>query len=314
VGNPPLFFWALEPLTDRDFGPVGIAWGIFLYALAAGGFLILLGHLGWRKRAVPVLIFLLMPQVFLGPFYGNVIELVFFVLAAAVALSRRYPYAAGSLLVFAWMKPPVALPIALLIILFHARDRVKVAGGFVGATLVALAATVAATGGHSLAMWIGGMLRYSRDITLEPDISSLAGLYVRSAGSNLRWGLGALGILSAIVLTVIVLRRSWPFTQAPALTIGWLWLVWFLVSPYGHFFDQILLTLPILAFMGRDGEFVTRRNQAVCLYLLFFSLVLIQWAPGGVQLLSLPLVVVAVALALESRSSGSKQYVGREVS
>jgi hypothetical protein len=314
VGNPPLFFWALEPLTDRGFGPIGIAWGIFLYALAAGGFLILLRHLGWRKRAVPFLIFLLMPQVFLGPFYGNVVELVFFTLAAALALSRRYPYAAGSLLVFAWMKPPVALPIAILIILFHARDKMKVAAGFIGATLVGVAATITATGTHSLAMWFGGMLRYSRDVTQEPDISSLAGLYVRSAGSNLRLGLGGLGVLTAIVLTVIMLKRSRSFIQAPALAIGWLWLLWFLMSPYAHFFDQILLTLPILAFMGRDGNFVTRRNQAVCLYLLFFSLFLIQWAPEGVQLLSLPLVAVAVALELEARTSRSMQYVGQEAS
>jgi hypothetical protein len=121
-----------------------------------------------------------------------------------------------------------------------------------------------------------------------------------------------LGVLSAIVVTVIMLRRRQSFTQAPALAFGWLWLLWFLVSPYAHFFDQILLTLPILVFMGRDGEFVTRRNQAVCLYLLFFSLFLIQWAPDGVQLLSLPLVVVAVALELEGITARSVQYVGRE--
>jgi hypothetical protein len=313
VGNPPLFFWVLGPIAGLPFGAAGLAWGGLLLLVSAAGFLILLNHLGWRHHLVPLLIFLAMPQVFLGAFYGNVVGFVFLSLAASVALARRYPYVAGSVMVVAWLKPPVALPIALLIVLFQSRQRRKVVVGFAAASALALCATVATTGAHSLGMWVGGLIRYSRDVTLEPDISSLAGLYVRNAPVDMRWGLGALALLSAAVLTVVMFRRLSGGPIQPELAAGWLWILWFLATPYAHFFDQILLTLPVLAFLGRDGFLVTRRDQVITLYLIFFSLVFIEWAPHGIQLLSLPLVAIIFALEKASRQAraaeGDATYV-----
>jgi hypothetical protein len=303
VGNPPLFFWALAPVTGLSFSQAGLAWGLLLYLVSAAGFLLLLQYLGWRNRLIPLLIFLAMPQVFLGAFYGNVVALVFLAISCSVVLARRYPYIAGAALVLAWMKPPVALPVALLIVLFHARDRVRMVAGFVAASAVALLATVAATGAHSLGLWVGGLLRYQRDVTLEPGISSIAGLYVRSATSDFRWTMGALAVLSAAVLTAVMFRRLGRWEARPEIAAGWLYVLWFLATPYAHFFDQILLTLPVLAFFGRDGALIARRNQVITLYLLFFSLVFIEWAPLGLQLLCLPLVAITLALELASRSA-----------
>jgi Glycosyltransferase family 87 len=199
------------------------------------------------------------------------------------------------------MKPPVALPIAMLIVLFHTRRHLRILAGFATASAVALLATVIATGAHSLGLWVGGMLRYSRDITQEPDISSLAGLYVRSLTADFRIGIGALAIVSACVLTAVMVRRLNRVQTRPEVAAGWLWLLWFLATPYAHFFDEILFTLPVLAFMGNNGELVSRRNQAIVLYMLFFSLIFIEWAPQGIQLLSLPLVVVTLALEIAGR-------------
>jgi hypothetical protein len=304
VGNPPLFFWALSPLTGLPFGRVGLGWAISLYLLSAAGFLLLLRYLGWRNRLIPLVIFLAMPQVFLGAFYGNVVAIVFFAVSLAVALARRYPCAAGALLVLAWMKPPVALPVAALVFLFHARERGKLVVGFVAATTCLVVASAVATGAHSLGMWVGGMLRYSRDVTAEPDIASLAGLYVRPLSADLRLGIGSLVVLGAVAVTAVMFRRLKTSGARPELVAGWLWLVWFLATPYAHFFDEIMFTLPVLAMMGRDGRLVTRRPQAVTLYLLFLSLIFIEWAPQGVQLLSLPLVLVMLTLGLATRGAG----------
>ncbi len=119
VGNPPLFFWALEPLPSRPFQPVALAGILVLYLLSIDGFMAALYRFGWKRYTLAALCFILMPQVVLGMFNGNVIGLVFAGIGLSLALAPRYPALAGALLSVAWLKPPVALPIVLLIAAFH---------------------------------------------------------------------------------------------------------------------------------------------------------------------------------------------------
>lgn len=300
VGNPPLLYWAIRPLVDADFVPAAYASLFGLYLLSALGFLAILRYLGWKSRVVPLLIFLLMPQVVLGAFYGNVIGLVFAALGGALLLSERYPLLAGALMTLAWLKPPVALPIVLLLGLFHVRHRIAYWAAFGVATLGLLGLTVATTGVHSLGLWIHGLLRYSNDVAIQPDLISLAGLYVRWMPAPGRLALEGLTLAAALAATWIALRRA-PSGGMSLLAAAPLWVMWLLAAPYGHFFDEVLLAIPMAAFAGRDGCRITFRPAATALYLLFLSLFLISWMPGGVHLLAVPLVFVAI-LILQSRT------------
>jgi Glycosyltransferase family 87 len=296
VGNPPLLFWALEPLTDKPLTASALACMALLGLSTLGGFLLLLGYLGWTARVVPSLVFLLMPQTVLGIYEANAIGLVFAGIAVAIVLADRNPWLAGAFLTAAWLKPPVGLPIALMVILFISGRRQKVATSFGVATALFALLTLLATGAESIRQWINGMAGYSNAITTSPAVSSLSGLYVRWAPGGARLVLEAATVLLAIGLTAFVWRTQAWKEGVPGLAVGWLWLAWFLAAPYAHFYDEILLTLPLMALLGPNGERLSERGPVLALYLTFFSLLLVSWAPGGVQLLCVPLLAIACVL------------------
>lgn len=294
VGNPPLFFWLLEPSAGAPFQRVAWEWMAALEAAALLGFLMLLRYLHWNATIVPSIIFLLMPPVVFGAFYGNVIGFVFLAICLSLILLRRFPEVAGAFMVLAWLKPPVALPIVLLVWLFLVPRPRRFLGGFAAATAAALALTLVATGEASLVHWVGGLLGYAHDMAVQPDVASLAGLYVLWAPASIRLLVGTAVLAAAAVLTVwtwLDLRRH---PRDPIDASSWLWFVWLLATPYAHFFDLILLTLPVLVLLHHNGEFVARRGPAVVLYLMFFSLLFIQPTPFRVYLLPFPILAAAV--------------------
>jgi hypothetical protein len=283
-------------LTGLTFQPVALAWMFGLYLLSALGCVLCLRVLGWTAWLVPTALFLLLPQVVTGAFYGNVIGVVFAGIGGALAIARRHPLPAGALLAVAWLKPPVALPLALLIVLFHTGSRRATAAGFGIASLALLAVTLVTTGAGSLGIWVSGLLRYSRDMAIQPDVASLAGLYVRWAPTGVRLGVEALVLLAALALTALVWRLHRAKQMVPVAAVAWLWFVWFLATPYAHFFDEMLLTVAFLTLLGFNGRDLVRPMPALSLYLLFFSLLLISWTPYHAYLLALPLLVIAALL------------------
>lgn len=302
VGNPPLLFWALRPLTRLPFQTVAYAWMVGLYILAALGFILLLVSLGWRHTLLPTLLFLLMPQVVLGVFYGNVVAVVFFGVCVALAMARPHPVLAGVALSLAWLKPPVGLPIVLLVVLYHGPRNLRLLRGFAVGSIGLLALNLLAAGPGMLALWVQGLAAYSRDVAASPAIASFAGLYVRLVPHGVRLGIGILSVAVGMTFTALVWHRQ---RQArgtvPWNAVGWLWPLWFLAMPYAHFFDEILLAAPIVALMGADGRYLARREPVIALYMTFASLLLISSAPFNVQLLWLPLVAVLLVLFLLRR-------------
>ena len=292
VGNPPLLYWAMRPLLRLDFVPTALASLAALYLLAAIGFLCTLRYFGWSSRVVPMIVFLLMPQVLLGAFYGNVIGIVFAAIGIALVLSRRHAALAGAVMCFAWLKPPVALPVVLIVGLFCVRPRWRYFMGFSVATVGAAALTVAACGLNSLGLWVHGLLRYSNDMAIQPDLISLAGLYVHWMPAGPRLALEGLTLAAAAAVTAVVWQRQRAGSDGNL--VASLWLMWILASPYGHFFDEVLLAVPMVAFLGRNGWRTPFPPQAATLYLVFFSLFFISWAPHGVYLLPIPLVIAGI--------------------
>lgn len=295
AGNPPLFYWALEPLTRMPFRSAALSWIAAMFALAGLGFLACLNYLGWTKRTFPLLLFLLLPQVALGACYGNVYALVFAALSASLALLRRHPLLAGLLLASGWLKPQLVFPLVLLIVLFHPPYRRRLLAGFGVATGALLGLTMVALGWHSMELWFQGLTSWSHDIGLQPNMASLAGLYAGWAPYRLQMILTAFILALASAMTI----RTWK-VQGQALALpsvsAWLWVVWFLATPYAHFPDEILLTLPVLAMVGRDGRELGRKNALLAVYILFISLTLFSVTISHANLLSLTLLVVAVCL------------------
>lgn len=301
VGNPPLLFWLMQPLARLPYQPVALAWMFGLYILSALGCLAALMYMRWSRRALPLAIFLLMPPVVMSAFYGNVASIVFAALCFSLAMMRRHPILAGVMLSFVWLKPQVALPIAGLILLFHPVRRDRVLDGFGFASVVIIIATVVTTGWASLGHWAHALTGYSRDLAYSPSIASLTGLYVRWTASSVRLGAELFVLASAVVLTAFWWWKHRDIPDTPSLEYAWLWLVWFLATPYAHFYDEMLLTIPILALLGRNGWRVTERLPAAALYLMFLSLLVISWAPARIQLLSLPVLIVAWLLYFATR-------------
>jgi hypothetical protein len=300
VGNPPLLYWVMEPLTGARFVPAALASLIGLYLLSAVGFAAVLRYFGWRTWILPTFIFLLMPQVVLGAFYGNVVGVVFAAMGLSLALSRRYPTVAGAVMCLAWLKPPVALPVVLVLGAFHVEHRNRFAYGFALGTVGLFGLTLLTSGWSSIGLWIHGLLQYSNDMAIQPDVISLAGLYVRWMPPAPRVALEALTVMGALALTGYLWRMR-SAGERDFLTVAPLWVVWMLAAPYGHFFDEIILAIPVAAYLGQNGRRVAYRLPGFTLYLLFFSLFFISWAPLRVYLLPIPLVLVAVFMYWSQR-------------
>lgn len=308
VGNPPLFYWVVQPLATLPFKHAAILWMAAMYALVAAGFLALLRYFRWQARLVPLVAFLAMPQVALGVFYGNVIGLVFASLCYSLLLAREHAMWAGALATIACLKPQVALPAVLLIGLFTTLYRRRFFTGFAVALGILSALTVITTGAHVTMLWLQALDRYSGDIAIQPNLSSLAGMYVRVASSHIRLALEMLTIASAAVLTIYVwfrTRRGLSFSY-PMFAI--LWLVWFLATPYAHFPDEIILTIPILINLGSNARYACSPHALLALYLAALSLLLFSWAPHSVQLLWLPLAVILAGQVIDTMRAGVPDF------
>jgi hypothetical protein len=301
VGNPPLFFWVLQPLTGLPFART--AWIVFgaTELLLLAGILVCLRAVGWTARLVPALYFLLMPQALLAGYEVNVAPLVALGLALALLSARRHPALCGAVLTACWLKPPVGLPFALLVILFVVVEKRRAVLGFCTTSVTLLVVTLLTTGAISMGHWLHGLAGYSADIAQSPSITSLSGLYVRWAPSGVRTMLEALTLLTAVALTVWAWRNRATGTLDSPVGPVWLWFVWFLAVPYAHFYDEIVLTAPLLVLLGRNGQGFRSRGSVVSIYLMFFSLMVLSWAPGGVQLLCLPVLIVACIAYLHQR-------------
>jgi Glycosyltransferase family 87 len=307
AGNPPLFYWALQPLARLPFQTAALLWILGMFACAAAGFAAALRFLGWERLWLPLAIFLLMPQVVLGACYGNVHAVVFAAVSAGLLIGARFPFWSGMVLGLAWLKPQLILPLVLLILMFHAARPARILGGFASATAAIAVLSLLATGSRMLWMWIEGLLSWSGSIGLEPNLASVVGLYAGWAPKGVSVVLGIGAFCVAVTLTLYARKSTTASRPLPLGAVGWLWAVWFLAAPFAHFPDEILLTLPVLALMGRDAVRLGQRGTTIVAYALFFSLALFPAGIGNVNLLSLVVVGVVWILWCGSERSDARR-------
>ncbi len=309
-GYPPLFAWLLQPFVGMPFQVFAWAWSLFLLTAAATGFVALLSWFGWRRRVLPTLVFLGMPFVIFGPYYGNPVPLVFGALAGALWLQRRHPVLAGLLLSAAWLKPQVGLPAVLLILLFHTENPRLALRGVVAGTAAFAALTFVLTG-RFMDDWVVGLAGYSSSIRVQNDLASLAGLYYRVAGSDERLLLGAVSLAAVAALTIIVWIRT-DQGRSAGITFAWLWAAWMLAVPYNHFDDEILLAIPILIACGRDGRRALDFAPASVLYLYLLGVGI--WKIPATDFSPLPLALLAITICLGASAlrPGGLGWKGRQ--
>lgn len=267
-----------------------------MYSLSILAFVIALRALSWTRIALPTLLFMATPQTVLLTLYGNVTSLAFLAVVLCFALGRRYPLLAGMAGAVAWLKPNLALPFFLLIVLFHVRRRRRGVAGFAAATLCIVTLTLETTGWASMVHWLGSLAAYSHDIASQPNIASLSGLYIAWAPASLRSAFEVLSVATTLGATAFTWRRHRDSGHIPITAVALLWFVWLLATPYAHFGDELFLTIPVLALIGRDGTRVGTRLIAAMLYLLYYSVLLFATASLPVQLFCLPVVAIALCL------------------
>ena len=243
----PWLALALEPLTGLEWQTVyPIFSALMLLAIAIGSWLIL-ARLGWppERRRIAVAAVALSPIAFINIFQGQVSALVFLGFAAAWYLAGRgQPVAGGLALTLVWIKPNLGVALPLVVALLEPPAARRLLISFAAGSLVAFGAAALALPGV-LIHWPSEILSHWRAVQgPQPDIASIHSFYYPALSGPLKTIALLIVVLAGCAYAAWALRR----VRAP-LTRGLsLLLLWFVILPYVHSFDAILL-LPVLAFL-----------------------------------------------------------------
>jgi hypothetical protein len=243
----PWLALALEPLT-------GLRWqlvypffaALMLLAIAVGSWLIV-ARLRWpvTRRRIAVVVATLSPIAFFNIFQGQVSALVFLGFAAAWFLAwRGQPVAGGLALTLVWIKPNLglALPVAVALLEPPAARRLLIS--FAAGSVVAFGAAALALPGV-LIHWPAEILSHWRAAQgQQPDIASIHSFYYPALSGPLKTIALLLVLLAGCAYTAWAVRR----VRTPLARGLTLLLLWFVLLPYVHSFDAILL-LPVLAVL-----------------------------------------------------------------
>ena len=247
----PWLALALEPLTGLSWQTVyPVFAALMLLAIASGSWLIL-ARLGWpaTRLRIAVVVATISPIAFFNIFQGQVSALVFLGFAAGWYLAGRgKPVAGGLVLTLVWIKPNlgVALPVVVVLIEPPAARRL----------LISFAAgSVLAFGGAALALpgvlihWPSEILSHWRAAQgSQPDIASIHSFYYPALSGPFKTAALIFVLLAGCGYAAWALRRI----RAPLAAGLTLLLLWFVLLPYVHSFDAIVL-LPVLAvLLGPD--------------------------------------------------------------
>lgn len=150
-----------------------------------------------------------------------------------------------------------------------------------------LAGSAITAGPASLGWWLGSFTNFATSVPDQGDIPTLAGLYVGWAPHILSVALVALSLTAAGALTVLALRRYRHAPEPlPVRSLAWLWLVWFLAAPYGHFADEVFLA-PVLLSVFRGAGSQERVTAILLLYAAVLSVLVQNIHPSHMALLCL---------------------------
>jgi hypothetical protein len=243
----PWLALGLEPLTGlywRVVYPIFAA--LMLLAMAVGAWLIL-ARLGWPlpRRWIAVVVAVLSPIAFFNIFQGQVSALVFAGFALGWYLTwRGRPVLGGLALTLVWLKPNLGLALPIVIALLEPPAARRMLISFAAGSVVAFGAAALALPGV-LVHWPNEILSHWRAVQgPQPDIASIHSFYYPALT----------GPVKTVALVAVLLAGcgyalwAWRRARTPLSRGLTLLLLWFVLLPYVHSFDALLL-LPVLAIL-----------------------------------------------------------------
>ena len=247
------WFWHLD-LRESDTVPLGIAIAVVFYlaALAVAGPLLL-----WEGIVYAAA--LLASATSLGIERGNVDMLMFALVAAAVLLVRRSPWAAAVPVVAAGVLK--LFPAAVLVLFVHGRARLA-AGATAAAALLAYAAATVGdlrTIRHVIPRVVGDS--YGSGVLAQALRGTGAGWLDRLSESHLRDGTLALAIALAVALLLLRNSLPEPAERGAGLRLDAFWAgaaIYAVSYVFGWNFDYrlsfLILCVPQLCTWARPGR------------------------------------------------------------
>jgi hypothetical protein len=257
--NPPLFAWALAAFTLVPEQPAYVIWLAAMLTAMLGSVALLASCDGMGRRGWALLIFAVTPAPVIGYFLGQQTPLLLLALAAALAaLRHNRPALAGVALTVGWIKPHLMFPIALVLVamLSWPQARRLLASFLCASALFGLASWLL-TGAALFMAWLRDLSVYGHTLdTVQPDLSSLAGVYLSVVERPWSAYIGAAIVGAWLLFAVLLVRKARREGLAPA-DDRWLRLValalasWLLATPYAHPADLVLLAPALPLLLGR---------------------------------------------------------------
>ena len=247
----PWLALALEPLTGLDWQAAYPLFAVLMLLAIATGSWLILACLGWPlpRRWMAVAVVALSPIAFFNIFQGQVSALVFLGLAAAWYLTARgKPVAGGLTLTLVWIKPNLGLALPVVIALLEPPAARRLLISFAAGSVVAFGAAALALPGV-LMHWPSEILSHWRAVRgPQPDIASIHSFYYPALS----------GRVKTIALLVVLLAGcayglwAWHRVRAPLARGLTLLLLWFVLLPYVHSFDALLVLPALAVLLARD--------------------------------------------------------------
>jgi hypothetical protein len=260
--NPPLFAWAMAALTVVPERSAYVIWLAVMLAAMLAGVALLASTYGMGRRGWALLVFAITPAPVIAYFLGQQTPLLLVALAAALmALRHKRPALAGVLLTVGWIKPHLMFPIALVLVAMLGRPQARrLLAGFLCASALFGLASWLATGEALLIAWVRDLTLYGHTLdTVQPDLSSLAGVYLSVVGRPWSAYVGVTIVGAWLLFAALLVRKARREGLAPS-DDAWLRLLalalasWLLATPYAHPADLVLLVPALPVLLGRRLE------------------------------------------------------------
>jgi hypothetical protein len=239
--------------------PAYVIWLAAMVAAMLAGVALLASCDRMGRRGWALLVFAITPAPVIGYFLGQQTPLLLVALAAALAaLRHKRPALAGVVLTVGWIKPHLIFPIALVLVamLGWPQARRLLTGFFCASALFGLASWLL-TGEALFIAWVRDLSLYGHTLdTVQPDLSSLAGVYLSVVGRPWSAYIGAAIVGAWLLFAALLVRKARREGLAPA-DDRWLRLLalalasWLLATPYTHPADLVLLAPALPLLLGR---------------------------------------------------------------
>ena len=308
----PVTATILEPLTKLPFW---VAYTLYtVVGLVVGGLVVALvaRDLGWRHDRALVAAVMVSWIGLLGVLSGNLDLILLAAVGGAMLLAwRGHPLAAGLVMGAIWVKPEVAWPAPVFLVLALWPQR-SMAGRFMAGFGVVSGASLL-VGLRHMGAWWSALSHFEK--TVAGGQYDLSGLPALAAAAPRTWGIRpgvlqpgtlgvvALGLAAMLLLAVWILvspdwhrltlmgRVSW----AVALALG----IWLVVTPYAHTNDDLLLVFLLMLTLGREARRI--HGLGIWLSLGVVVLLLLVWPAGVVPWAVAALLYLATAVVVWRR-------------